>query len=81
MKSYYIYYMLYSVFKKLMCYIKIMEIVNICFNNEEYYLDKEKLLYIINLLKNIEHNEKSIYKMLKRRKLLDKTFLNKLNVA
>ena len=71
--------MLYNVFKKLVCYIKNMETVNICFNNKEYYLDKEKVLYIINLLKNIEHNEKNIYKMLKRRRLLDKTFLEKLS--
>ena len=56
-----------------------METVKICFNNKEYYPDKEKVLYIINLLKNIERNEKSIYKMLKRRGLLDKTFLEKLS--
>ncbi len=57
-----------------------METVNIFFKNKKYCIDKEKLLYIINYMKMIDCSEKSIYKMLKKRKLLDAGFLEKLNL-
>ena len=50
------------------------------FKNKKYCIDKEKLLYIINYMKMIDCSEKSIYKMLKKRKLLDAGFLEKLNL-
>ena len=77
MKSY---YMLYNVFLILVCYINYMEIAKIYLKNKEYCLDKEKLLCFINMFQKIKSNEKSIFKILKNRKLLDEIFLNNFKI-
>ena len=72
--------MSYSVFIKLICYTKIMKIEKICFKNIEYSIDTNKMFYYANLVMQVKSSEKSIFKILKRRNLLDKTFLKEISI-
>ncbi len=53
-----------------------MEVVKIYFKNKEYYIDTNKALQYADIIEKIKPNEKSIFKILKKRKLLDEVFLN-----
>ena len=56
-----------------------MEVVKIYFKNKEYYIDTNKALQYADIIEKIKPNEKSIFKILKKRKLLDEVFLNTVN--
>jgi len=57
-----------------------METIKIHFKRKDYEVETKKVLYVIDVIKNIEPNEKSIVKMLKSRDLMHESFLSKINL-